>query len=228
MGTTADKLRKMMDNKAAIKAAIESKGQVVGDNMSEWASSIMAIQQGSGMSWEDISKIFDDNFITFGYSSFTEIPQWLMDYINIYRKSDNLEWMLTYCKMSILPPLTKAYRSYNNFLVGCTNLVSVQYMDFSVSNTFSNIFGNQYNKLNNLTSVTMDNLGTVDVTITANMQGVVNWDHDSMIDSLYTRSFDRASAGYTNKFTIQLAPEAKARLSEDEIAMITAKGFTIS
>ena len=48
----------------------------------------------------------------------------------------------------------------------------------------------------------------------------------SLIDSLITYSFDRASAGYSAQ-TWKLHSPVKALLTEDEIAQITAKGYTI-
>ena len=49
----------------------------------------------------------------------------------------------------------------------------------------------------------------------------------SLIDSLLTYSFDRATAGYST-CTISLNGATKAVLTEDEIAQITAKGYTIA
>ena len=49
----------------------------------------------------------------------------------------------------------------------------------------------------------------------------------SLIDSLLTYSFDRATAGYST-CTITLYGNVKALLTEDEIAQIQAKGYTIS
>ena len=49
----------------------------------------------------------------------------------------------------------------------------------------------------------------------------------SLIDTLITYSYDRASAGMST-CTIKLDSKTKALLTEDEIAQITAKGFTIS
>lgn len=48
----------------------------------------------------------------------------------------------------------------------------------------------------------------------------------SLIDSLITYSFDRANAGYSN-LQLGLYKDVKALLTEDEIAQITAKGYTI-
>lgn len=49
----------------------------------------------------------------------------------------------------------------------------------------------------------------------------------ALIDSLITNSFDRATAGYS-VCNISLNDDTIALLTEDEIAQITAKGFTIS
>ena len=54
-----------------------------------------------------------------------------------------------------------------------------------------------------------------------------NENRQSLIDSLITYSYDRASNGLPSA-TIELSSTTKALLTEAEIAQITAKGFTIS
>lgn len=59
MGTTADKLNKLSQTKAAIKTAIEAKGVTVGDaTFADYPSKIQAISGGGGTpelkSYEDI------------------------------------------------------------------------------------------------------------------------------------------------------------------------------
>ena len=49
----------------------------------------------------------------------------------------------------------------------------------------------------------------------------------SLIDTLITYSYDRATAGYST-CTVTLHANTKALLTEDEIAQITAKGYTIA
>lgn len=68
MGTTADKLNKLFQTKAAIKAAIEAKGVTVGDaTFAEYPSKISAISGGGTPeleSYEDIlgrMKVLLDN-----------------------------------------------------------------------------------------------------------------------------------------------------------------------
>ena len=48
----------------------------------------------------------------------------------------------------------------------------------------------------------------------------------SLIDSLITYSFDRAAAGYST-MTMKLYKDVKALLTDEEIAQITAKGYTL-
>ena len=49
----------------------------------------------------------------------------------------------------------------------------------------------------------------------------------SLIDTLITYSYDRATAGYST-CTVTLSSDTKALLTEDEIAQITAKGYTLA
>ena len=49
----------------------------------------------------------------------------------------------------------------------------------------------------------------------------------SLIDTLITYSYDRATAGYST-CTVTLYADTKALLTEDEIAQITAKGYTLA
>ena len=50
---------------------------------------------------------------------------------------------------------------------------------------------------------------------------------ESLVDSLLTNSFDRATAGY-DALTITLPSAVYARLSDDEVNSIVAKGFTLT
>ena len=49
----------------------------------------------------------------------------------------------------------------------------------------------------------------------------------SLIDTLITYSYDRATAGYST-CTVTLHADTKALLTQDEIAQITAKGYTLA
>ena len=69
MGTTADKLNKILESKAAIKAAIEAKGvSDVGDVLAEYPDKIASISGGSG-------KFVVPNGLKFGYSKVFDATQ---------------------------------------------------------------------------------------------------------------------------------------------------------
>ena len=70
MGTTADKLNKILESKAAIKAAIEAKGvSDVGDVLAEYPDKIASISGGGG------GKFVVPNGLKFGYSSVFDATQ---------------------------------------------------------------------------------------------------------------------------------------------------------
>lgn len=54
-----------------------------------------------------------------------------------------------------------------------------------------------------------------------------NENRQSLVDTLLTYSYDRATAGYSAA-TIKLHADTLARLTAEEIAAITAKGFTLT
>lgn len=80
--------------------------------------------------------------------------------------------------------------------------------------------------------VVLKNLGKSTLT-TYDFSGATSWgtgseeNRQSLIDSLITYSYDRASNGMSTA-TIKLSANTKALLTDGEIAQITAKGFTIA
>lgn len=113
----------------------------------------------------------------------------------------------------------------------CKYLQKIHSIDFtSVTNAAEFVGG-----CGNLRYLLIKNLGKSSLTSyafnTATKWGVANEEipdaRQSLIDSLITYSYDRASAGMDTA-TITLSANTKALLTEDEIAQITAKGFTIA
>ena len=120
----------------------------------------------------------------------------------------------------------------------CASLISVYgKIDCSSINSQYNFNPIGYSQRPNLRYITFANLGyNKGLTSTAGTERISNWGvntddipnaRQSLIDTLITYSFDRASAGYSN-CTLSLSSTTKALLTEDEIAQITSKGFTIA
>lgn len=85
----------------------------------------------------------------------------------------------------------------------------------------------------NLTYVMLYNLGmNGDAYNDFDLSCLMDWgdggtaNHQSLIDSLYTNAFDRATAGYVTK-KIYLHPYVYARLSQQEIDNIESKGYEV-
>ena len=53
------------------------------------------------------------------------------------------------------------------------------------------------------------------------------WTNDTVVTSLVTNSYDRATAGLST-MTLKLSANTKAALTDEQKAAITAKGYTIA
>ena len=154
-----------------------------------------------------------------------------------------LSYMFSGCTSLTTIDLTGWYASkvinYNNFIQGCTNLEQIKgYLDIiSCSDKFEKyyyILG--FNYLYNLRQMAFKNIGYASNATNFDMTSAKNWGvnsetiteaRQSLIDSLITYSFDRATAGYSS-CTLKLSVNTKAVLTEEEIAQITAKNYTIA
>lgn len=127
--------------------------------------------------------------------------------------------------------LTSITSPFNNYVRALYGLFSIKKLG---NLSYYTLMG--YSKSDNLRQITLADVGTNPSQTTVdcsywNMWGVNHSSipdaRQSLIDSLITYSFDRAAAGYS-KCTIKLSAKTKALLTEEEIAQITAKGFTIA
>lgn len=119
----------------------------------------------------------------------------------------------------------------------CFNLKRIEGISFkSLNNTVGDAYLTGFGGMNNLRYVLIKDIGTCTGMTSISF---VNWSvwgvedetntdaRQSLVDSLLTYSFDRATAGYST-CTISLHNTQKALLTEDEIAQITSKGYTIA
>lgn len=134
---------------------------------------------------------------------------------------------------------TSNVNDMSSMLESCGNLTKVDgYISFksysSSTMSYSYFFGYSSNK--SLRKITFKDIGYHTNAKQFNMSYATNWGvnsdtitdaRQSLVDSLITYSFDRATNGYST-CTVTLAADTKAVLTSDEIAAITAKGFTIA
>lgn len=131
--------------------------------------------------------------------------------------------------LSFIPQLdTSNVTTMITMFAFCSALTSILQLDISnvinMSGMFSGCTILRFAKFTNLGKSTLT---------TYDFSGATIWGTDSeenrqsLIDSLITYSYDRASNGMLTA-TIKLSANTKALLTEEEIAQITNKGFTIA
>lgn len=122
---------------------------------------------------------------------------------------------------------TSAMLQHGYLFGGCKSLTTVKEIDFgAVAANYANAFAN----CSSLVYMVVKNIGksyTAYDFSSATVWGT-NGDENrqTLLDSLLAHSYDRATAGMTAA-TITLSANSFAELTEEEIASITAKGFTI-
>lgn len=159
MGTTADKLNKLIESKAAIKAAIEAKGVAdVGDVLSEYPSKIASIPSGGTG-----GKFKVTNDFSFGYSTFTEFDPTQFDFSEKTDMSD----MFSYCTALATVQLfdTSNVTDMSGMFNFCRNLTSIPQFDTANVTIMSTMFTD----CTNLTTVPL--FDTINVTAMRYMFG---------------------------------------------------------
>lgn len=134
---------------------------------------------------------------------------------------------------------TSNVTSFDVMFDNCKNLEKIDgYISFKSysSSTMSNTHFWGYSKNTSIKKITFKDIGYNTNAKQFNMLYAENWGvntdtipdaKQSLTDTLVTYSFDRATAGYPT-CTVTLSTTTKALLTDDEIAQITAKGFTIA
>ena len=139
---------------------------------------------------------------------------------------------------------TSKVTSMSYFFNSCHNLQRIDgFIDWSKISSFPSqfIYSNSTYGGNPLRYMTIKNLGKTGTTFNFNNTSLQNWGDETdtttyplsvgarqtLVDSLLTYSYDRVANGLST-CTIQLHPNVKARLTEDEITAIQNKGYTIS
>lgn len=129
---------------------------------------------------------------------------------------------------------TQQVQNFSGFLNGCNSLEKITELDWSSATNINNWCDNSSQKFR---YCLIKNMGKSTLTTYRfNWNCFATWGinsekypdaRQSMIDTLITYSYDRATNNMATA-TIQLHANAKARLTSEEIAAITAKGFTLA
>lgn len=139
-------------------------------------------------------------------------------------------WKCYTLKSAVLRNTSKV-EEMGSMFYECMNLENITLDMSSVMNTGTSIY-TIFQSCNSLKCANLYNIGKSTLT-TYEFGGATAWgtggeeNRQSLIDSLITYSYDRASNGMPTA-TIKLSSNTKALLTAEEIAQIEAKGFTIA
>lgn len=165
--------------------------------------------------------------------SLTSIPQ-----LNT-SNGTSFSYMFANCEsLTTIPQLdTSKGTNFNYMFSGWSGIKRVEGISFkSLNKTVSQNYLTGYNDMNQLRYVLIKDIGTCTGMTKVDFSYWSVWGvndktttdaRQSLVDSLLTYSFDRATAGYST-CTITLSSETKKVLTSDEIAQITSKGYTIA
>ena len=153
MGTTAQKLNKILETKAAIRTAINNKGGTLTttDTFASYPSAIDSLPSGGGGSLKTLLDATKSTYNLFYQYSGTSVND-LISY-NDTENVTNMSNMYQNCKnLTTIPKLnTSSARSMSSFVQNCKNLTAIQ---LDTSNVTSFYYTFAY----------CDNLKTIDIT----------------------------------------------------------------
>lgn len=216
------------------------------DNMFAYCSGLTSVTAFDTSNVTSMDGMFDN------CSSLTSVPAFNTSKVTIMSNMFNRCSSIT----SVTAFDTSKVESMTSMFQGCSSLTSVPEMDTSNAKHMYGIFdgcsslttiegislksysestiGRSTNS--SIRKAVFKDIGYQSSVVKFNTSNITNWGvntseipdaRQSVIDSLITYSFDRASAGYQT-CTITLSDNTKALLTSDEISQINAKGFTIA
>lgn len=172
-------------------------------------------------------------YMFYNCSSLTSIPQ-----LDTSSGTSFINMCNNCSSLTSIPQLdTSKGTNLASIFFNCSNLKRIEGISLkSLNKTVSYSYLTGKNFMNQLRYALIKDIGTCTSMTSIDFTYWTVWGVDdetntdarqSLVDSLLTYSFDRATAGYST-CTISLHDNTKAVLTEDEIAQITAKGYTIA
>ena len=178
------------------------------------------------------SNVTDMSYVFQYCSRLTTVPQ--LDTSNVTQMGR----MFQDCNsLTSVPELdTSKVTSMSQMFYNCDSLTSIEGISVkSMGNIGTyDLFGYATNK--SIRKFLIKDIGYNSKQTSIDISYVTNWGvnsdtitdaRQSLIDSLITYSYDRATTGYST-CTIKLSSTTKALLTTDELAQITAKGYTVA
>ena len=121
---------------------------------------------------------------------------------------------------------TSMVTNMHDMFNSCSSLTSLDLSSFNTSAVTN--MGSMFNSCRSLTSLILGpNFFKTSKVTSVDFSSSTEWTNDTVVTSLVTNSYDRATAGLKT-MTLQLSANTKAALTDEQKATITAKGYTIT
>ena len=121
---------------------------------------------------------------------------------------------------------TSAVTSMGFMFLSCSNIISLDLSSFDTSAVTYMI--DMFHNCTGLTSLILGpNFFKTPKTKSIDFSSCTKWTNDTVVTSLVTNSYDRATAGLST-MTLKLSANTNAALTDEQKAAITAKGYTIA
>ena len=156
MGTTAQKLNKILETKEAIRTAINNKGGTLTttDTFASYPSAIDSLPSGGGDPLKEfLDETHDASYMFCGYSIDNTFTTWnrnltyerlqkILSY-NTTSSVTKMSGMFIYCKqLTTIPPInTSLVTNMNYMFSSCESLISIPQIDTSKVTNFQGMFG---------------------------------------------------------------------------------------
>ena len=118
--------------------------------------------------------------------------------------------------------VTNMHEMFDN----CSSLTSLDLSSFDTSSSTLPSFSNCLSLTSLILGPNFFKTGLQHIKI-ADFSSCIHWTNDTVVTSLVTNSYDRATAGLKT-MTLKLSANTKAALTDEQKATITAKGYTIA
>lgn len=164
MGTTAQKLNKILETKEAIRTAINNKGGTLTttDTFASYPSAIDSLPSGGGSGESTLKTLLDATKSTY-YLFYQFKGTSVVDLIS-YSDTENvtnMSYMFEYCsKLTTIPQLNTSNATIMNYMFqSCTNLKTIDITHMNITSTSNNSYfaGNCYS----LTKFIIRNMDTI-------------------------------------------------------------------
>ena len=121
---------------------------------------------------------------------------------------------------------TSSVINMHRMFYNCQNLTSLDLSSFDTSSVTGML--DMFYNCSSLTSLILGpNFFKTPKITSVDFSSSTKWTNDTVVTSLVTNSYDRATAGLKT-MTLQLSANTKAALTDEQKAAITAKGYTIA